>query len=148
MTTLPAGIALMAGEASGLLDVWASSPRKVYACLRVIRQRPSESTASNRCSRCSVSLPHSTATDTSESNVGTPTRGPISPVHVGSKRRGVLSAAQGLRTMGLSGVSVQGSSALRSVPTREGIAGETAGFYVTQARLRLAYVSCRVLSRA
>jgi hypothetical protein len=26
VATLPAGIALMAGEASGLLDVWASSP--------------------------------------------------------------------------------------------------------------------------
>lgn len=31
----------MAGEAGvGLLDACASSPREVYACLRVIRQRP------------------------------------------------------------------------------------------------------------
>jgi hypothetical protein len=28
----PAGIALMAGEASGLLDVWASNPSGFYAC--------------------------------------------------------------------------------------------------------------------
>jgi hypothetical protein len=32
VTTLPAGIALIAGEASGLLDVWASSPSGFYAC--------------------------------------------------------------------------------------------------------------------
>jgi len=40
VTMLSCGIALTAGEASGLLDAWASSPREVYACLRVIRQRP------------------------------------------------------------------------------------------------------------
>jgi len=45
---LPAGIALTAGEASGLLDAWASSPKEVYARLRVFRQRPSESTAIRR----------------------------------------------------------------------------------------------------
>ncbi len=35
----PADIALMAGEASSLLDAWASSPSGFYACLSGFFQR-------------------------------------------------------------------------------------------------------------
>jgi hypothetical protein len=40
VTTLPAGIALIAGEAGvGLLDAWASSPGQVYGALCSFRHR-------------------------------------------------------------------------------------------------------------
>ena len=131
---LPAGIALTAGEANGLLDAWASSPRKVYACLRVIRQRPSESTASDRCSRCSrfASALHSYR------YLGVPTRWnpkrgvPCLSVHVGLERRGVPDAASDSGRWGSGGLAVQGSrrAALSSARTR--LQGRLRADYLTQ----------------
>jgi hypothetical protein len=95
-----------------LAAAWASSPREVYARSRVIRQRPSESTASDRCSRCYVPLPHSTNyryLGVPPSGAGTPSAGP----HVFSTRRvrapGGPQCSLGLRALGLRGLAGNGA---------------------------------------
>jgi hypothetical protein len=84
----------------------SSSPREVYALFAshppaAVRKHgdPADVVGDH------ASLPHSPATDTSESNKrDSKRRGPISPVHVGLERRGVPSAAWDSGRWGSGGV--------------------------------------------
>jgi hypothetical protein len=95
-----------------------------------------------------LSLPHSTATDTSVPTSGTPMRGP----HLSNTRRvkapGGPQCSLGLRAMGLRGFVGQGARRASLSSTRTGLQGTPCANCVTQARLRLGGVSCRVLPRS
>ena len=107
----PAGMALMTGEAVvGLLDAWASSPREVYACSRVIRQRPRRKHGIRQMlSMLTFRFRTPPATETSGSQqAGLLRWGPVSPVHVGLAPGGPQ-CSLGLLAMGLRGV--EGSAA-------------------------------------